>query len=103
MANDCNIETRDINWCVSCIDPSNDNKIFVQKGLSKKINIDFNFYERKTFYKNVSDATNFLFDIGIESCFEIPQYIIVTFENSNFNDQTIDASIFNEMDVNEFF
>ena len=37
VANDGNIEIRDISWCVPSIDPSNDNKIIVQKGLNKKI------------------------------------------------------------------
>ena len=36
VANDANIEIRDISWCVPSIDPSNDNRIIVQKGLSKK-------------------------------------------------------------------
>ena len=39
VANDNNIEIRDILWCVpgiDGIDPSNDNGIIVQKGLSKK-------------------------------------------------------------------
>ena len=49
VANDGNIETRDISWCVPSIDLSNDNRISVQKGLSKKNNVDFSFYERKTF------------------------------------------------------
>ena len=31
--------------------------------------------ENKTLYKMVPDATKFLFDIGVESGFEIPQYI----------------------------
>ena len=35
VANDANIDIRDIPWCVPSIDPSNDNRIFVQKGLSK--------------------------------------------------------------------
>ena len=35
------------------IDPSNDNRIIVQKGLSKKNNLDFSYYERKTFFKDV--------------------------------------------------
>ena len=52
VANDGNIEIRDISWCVTSIDPSNDNRIIVQKGLSKKNNLDFSYYERKTFYKN---------------------------------------------------
>ena len=66
VANDGNIEIRDI-WCVPSIDPSNDNRNIVQKGLSKKNNVDFSYYERKTFYKNVPNATNFLFDLGMES------------------------------------
>ena len=46
VANDGNIEIRDISWCVPSIDPSNDNRIIVQKGLNKKNNIDFGYYER---------------------------------------------------------
>ena len=53
VANDVNIDIRDISWCVPSIDPSNDNRIIVQKGLSKKNKVDFSYYERKTFYKNV--------------------------------------------------
>ena len=49
VANDCNIEIRDISWCVPSIDPSNDNRIIVQKGLSNKNNVDFSYYEGKTF------------------------------------------------------
>ena len=49
VANDGNIENRDISWCVPSIDPSNDNRIIVQKGLSKKNYVDFSYYERKTF------------------------------------------------------
>ena len=44
-----NIDIRDISWCVPSIDPSNDNRIIVQKGLSKKNNVDFSYYERKTY------------------------------------------------------
>ena len=88
VAKDGNIEIRDISWCVSSIDPSNDNRIIVQKGLSKKNNVDFSSYERKTFYKNVPNATNFLFDLGMESGMQRPQYIIVGFENNNVNEQT---------------
>ena len=33
---DGNIDIRDVSWCVPSIDPSNDNRIIVQKGLSKK-------------------------------------------------------------------
>ena len=36
VANDGKIEIRDISWCVPSIDPSNDNRIIVQKSLSKK-------------------------------------------------------------------
>ena len=101
VANDGNIEIRDISWCVPSIDPSNDNRIIVQKGLNKKNNIDFSYYERKTFYKNVPNATNFLFDLGMESGMERPQYIIVGFENNNVNEQTHDASTFHIMNVTE--
>ena len=59
-------------------------------------------YERKTFYKNLTDATNFFFDVGVEIGSKIPQYIIVTFEK-NVNDQTNDSSLFNEMNVAECF
>ena len=41
--------------------------------------------------------------IVIENDFEIPQYIIVSFENNNVNTKTTDASIFNEMDKTECF
>ena len=40
VANDDNIEIRDISWCVPSIDPSKDNRIIAQKGLNKKNNID---------------------------------------------------------------
>ena len=40
VANDGNIEIRDISWCVPSIDHSNDNRIILQKGLNKKNNID---------------------------------------------------------------
>ena len=36
VANDANIEIRDISLCVLSVDPSNDNRIIVQKGLNKK-------------------------------------------------------------------
>ena len=51
--------------------------VMIQKGLNKKNNIDFSYFERKSFYKNVPNATNFLFDLGMESGMERPQYIIV--------------------------
>ena len=70
VAKDANIEIRDKSWCVPSIDPCNDNRIIVQKGLSKKNNVDFSDYERKTFHKKVPNATNFLFDFGMESGME---------------------------------
>ena len=103
IANAANIDTRDISWCVPSIDPSNDNRIIVQKGLSKKKNVDFSYYERKTFYKNVPIATNFLFDLAMESGMERPQYIVVGFENNNVNEQTHDANTFDIMNVTECY
>ena len=41
VGNDGNIEIRDISWCVPSIDPSNDIRNIVQKGSSKKNNVDF--------------------------------------------------------------
>ena len=43
-----------------CIDFSNENRIIVQKGVSKKDKKDFSFHERKTFYRNVPDVAKFL-------------------------------------------
>ena len=103
VANDGNIEIRNISRCVPSIDPSNDNRIIVQKGLSKKNNVDFSYYERKTFYKNVPNATNSLFDLGMESGMERPKYIIVGFENNNVNEQTHDASTFDVMNNTECY
>ena len=102
IANDDKIEIKNISWCVPSFDPSNDNRIIVQKGLSKKNNVDFSYYERKTFYKNVPNATNFLFDLGMESGMERPQYIIVGFEN-NVNEQTHDASTFDVLNFIECY
>ena len=34
VGNDGKIDIRDTSWCVPSIDPSNDNRIIVQKGLS---------------------------------------------------------------------
>ena len=103
VANDANIENKDISWCVPSIDRSNDNRIIVQKGLSKKNNVDFSYYERKTFYKNVPNATNFLFDLGMENVMERPQYIMIAFEKNNVNEQTHDASTFQIMNVTECY
>ena len=49
------------------------------------------------------NATNFLFDLGMESGMERPQYIIVGFENNNVNEQTHDASAFDVMNVTECY
>ena len=97
------IYIRDISWCVPSIDPCNDNKIIVQKGLSKKNIVDFSYYERKTFYKNALNATNFLFDLGMERGMERPKYIIVGFENNNVKEQTHAASTFDIMIVTECY
>ena len=51
VANDGNIEIRDISWCVPSINPSNDNRIIVQKVLNKKNKVDFSYYERKIFIR----------------------------------------------------
>ena len=48
------------------------------------------------------NVTNFLFDLGIESGLERPQYIIIGFENNNINDETHDASTFDIMKVTEY-
>ena len=45
VANDANIDIREISWCVPSIDPSNDNRIIVQKGLIKKNNVHFSYYD----------------------------------------------------------
>ena len=46
ISNDFKEEINYISRCVSSIDPSNDKRIIVQKGL-KQNNVDFNYYERK--------------------------------------------------------
>ena len=103
LANNCNMEIRDTTFCVPYIDPRNDNRITVQKGLSKNNIVVFSFYKRKTFYKNVTDATNLLFELGVKSGFEIPQDIMVISENNSVNDHNNDSSILNEMDITEYF
>ena len=103
VGNDGNIDIRDISWCVLSIDPSNDNRIIVQKVLSKKNNVDFSYYKRKTFYKNVPNANNFLFELGMESGMERPHYIVVGFENNIVSEQTHDASKFDIMTVTECY
>ena len=90
-------------WCVPSIDPSNDDRIFVQKRLNKKNNIDFNYYERTTIFKNVPTATNFLFYLGMETGMDRPQYVIIGLENNNVNEQTHVASTFDIMNVTECY
>ena len=58
VAIDCNIEIRDIIWCVPSIDHSIDIRVLVQRELSKNNNIDSGFHEKKTFYKNLPIANN---------------------------------------------
>ena len=53
--------------------------------------------------KNVPNATNFLFDLGMESGMERPQYIIFGFENNNVNEQTHDATTCDIMNVTECY
>ena len=103
VANDCNIEIRDIAWFVRSIDHSNENTIIVQRELIKKNNMDLSFYDIKTFFRNVPDATIFLFDLVVENVFKMPQYVIVTYQNNDFNEQSNVSSIFKEMDVTECF
>ena len=103
VANNGKIEIRDISWCIPSIDPSNDNRIIVQKRLNKGNKNDFSYYERKTFYKIVPNAANFLFDLGMESGMERPQYIIIGFENNNVSEQTHDASTFHIMNDTECY
>ena len=67
IANDGKDKINDISWCVPSFDPINDNRIIVQKGLNQNYNIDFSFYERKTSNKNVPNATNFLFHLGMDT------------------------------------
>ena len=43
VADDGKIEIRDISWCVLSIDPSNDNRIIVQKSLNKKNIIELSY------------------------------------------------------------
>ena len=59
--------------------------------------------KKRRFYKNVPNATNFLFALSMESVMERPQYIIVDFENNNVNEQTQDASTFDLMNVSECY
>ena len=94
---------RDISWCAPSIDPGEDNRIIVQKDLSKRKHIYFNYYEGKTFYKNVPNASNFLFDLGMKKGMERQQYTKIGFENNNVNEQTHDATTFDIMNVTECY
>ena len=49
------------------------------------------------------NATNFLFDLGMESGMERPQHIINGSENNNINEQSHDASTFDIMNVTECY
>ena len=97
------IEIRDISWCVPRIDPNNDNRIIVQKGLNKTNDIDFSYYEEKKCYKNVHNDTNFLFDLIMESGMERLQYDIIGFENNNAKEQIHDASMIDIMNFIECY
>ena len=103
VANDGNLDIRDTSWCIPSVDPFNDNRIIVQKVLNKKNNIDFSYNEKKTLYNNVPNATNFLFDLGMESGMERAQYIIVGFEKNNVNERTHDAITFDIVNVTECY
>ena len=50
-------------------------EILYRKDLNKKNNFDFSYYEKKTVYKNVNNATNFLFDLGREKGMERQKYV----------------------------
>ena len=103
VANLDNIDIRDISLRVPSNDPSNDKRIIVWRGLNQKNNIDFSHYEGKTFYKNVPNATYFLFDLDMESSMERPQYTIIGFDNNNVNKQINDAITFQIMNVTECY
>ena len=51
------------------------------------------------YYKNAPNATNFLFDLGMESGRERPQYLKIGFQINKVNEQTHDASIFNKKKI----
>ena len=91
----------DISWCVPFFDRSYDNRVKLQIAL--RGNSDCGFYERKIFYKSFPDSSNFLFDLGMESGMERPQYILVCFEKNNVDEQTHDASIFDVIHVTECY
>ena len=59
--------------------------------------------KEKHFYENVPIATNFLFDLGMESGIEKRQYIKIGFEINSVNEQTHDASTFDIMNVTKCY
>ena len=59
--------------------------------------------KERHFYNNVANATNFLFDLGMESGMERPQYIIIGFEKNIVNEQTHEGSTFDIMNITECY
>ena len=59
--------------------------------------------KERHFYQNVLKATNFLFDLGMESDMKRPKSIVIGFENNNVNEQTHDASTFDIRNVTECY
>ena len=55
---------------------------------SKK-EVAFSYYDRRTFSKNVHNASNFSFDLGMER----PVYAICAFEKIDASRQTHDATV----------
>ena len=51
----------------------------------------------KESHKNVPNATNFLFELGMESGMERQQHIIIGFENYKVKERTHDANTFDIM------
>ena len=58
--------------------------------------------KEKDFKKNVPNASNFLFDLGMETSMERSQYIITGFVKK-CNEQFSDASTFDIMNVTECY
>ena len=54
---------------------------------AQKKDIALSYYDRRTFYKNVRNASNVLFDIGKER----QVYVICAFEKIDVNGQTPNA------------
>ena len=51
--------------------------------------VQTSYYDRRTFNKNVHNASNFSFDLGMER----PVYVICAFEKIDVTRQTHDASV----------